>query len=944
MSSSGPSSDDVSPVERRTGGPAVASGESLNLRRLVGRGEELGRLSALLAAAADGRSGVLLVEGEPGAGKTALLEAARGLATGFTCLAARGVESEMQLAHAGLLGLLSPVRDLLGEVPPPQAAALGSALGWSSASAVADRFLVGAATLSLLASAAERGPVLVLVDDLQWLDRESVSALAFAARRLGPDAVAVVLTTRTGAGATDFLPDFPTLRLRGLSVAEAEPLLPDGMAGPVRERLVAETGGNPLALLEVSRRMDHAQMAGAAPLPSPLPAGDRLRGLYRATVEGLGPEAWRAVLRLALDPDAGSEQGEREAGGLDEARTHGVVVRDGLRHDFRHPLLRSAVLERATAAEQRAAHADLAASLPVGSRAQVWHRAASVSGPDVALAAELTRVAEADRDRLGYAAASLALERASSLTPDPDLAAQRLAAAAHDAFLAGDVERVRRLAARVLASGASASTRGEVLFTSGMLEQYAGSVPSSVVHLREATSLLDGVMLVRALHELGMACFRLNDVAGITDCARRIDQVADPSSAEQKLLGHFTGGFALVLAGDFEQGTARLTELRRLADLPELRHDARVLLSMALAAGITGQVRDAVTVGAARLEEVRRRGAIGVLVPCLAILAAGRAWLGDHTGAFADAGEAADLATHLGYSADASLAVEMLAWQQAARGLHEDARSSLARARELTDRAGTSSVAAHQALTSAFCALCRGDAAEVVSSLEPRLAADGGVGAGGEPLGVAPLLVEAYVALGRVGDARALTDRYADVVSPAGPPLTVALLERCRLVTAASESDAAAAFDAAMQAHRPADDPFESARTRLLFGSRLRRTGERVAARTHLEASRAAFEAMDLTHWADVASAELAATGATARRGSGPGAQPLTSQETRVALLAAQGLSNREIGASLFLSPKTIERHLSSVFRKRGFRSRTELAVAFARSSEVEVSSVDEGP
>ena len=934
MSSSGPPSDDSSPVEPRTGGAVVASGKPPNPSELVGRDEEIARLAELVTAAAAGRSGVLVVEGDPGMGKTALLDAARGLAPGFVCLAARGVESEMQLAHAGLLGLLSPVRELVGEVPSPQAAALSSALGWSAESAVADRFLVGAATLSLLAAAAERGPVLVLVDDLQWLDRESASALAFAARRLGPDAVGVVMTTRTGAGPTDLVQDFPTLRVRGLSVADAAPLLPDRLAPPVRARLVAETGGNPLALLEVSRGLDHAQMAGAAPLPSPLPAGDRLRSLYRGTVEGLSTDAWRAVLRLALSTGPGED--EHEAPGLDEARAHGVVVREGLRHEFRHPLLRSAVLERATAGEQRAVHADLASSLPVGSRAQVWHRAASVRGVDAVLADELARVATADRDRLGYAAASSALERASALTPDPDVAARRLAEATHDAFLAGDVERVRRLATRVLESGASARTRGEVLFTSGMLEQYAGSVPRSVEHLRESAALLDGVMLVRALNELGMACFRLNDVAGVTDCARRIDQVTDPSSAEQQLLGHFTGGFALVLAGEFEKGMARLTELRRLADLPELRHDARVLLSMALAAGITGQVRDAVTVGAVRLEEVRRRGAIGVLVPCLAILAAGRAWLGDHTGAFADAGEAADLATHLGYAADASLAVEMLAWQQAARGLHEDARASLGRARELTDRAGTSGVAAHQALTAAFCALCRGDAADVVSTLEPRLAADGGVGAGGEPLGVAPLLVEAYVALGRVEDARALTDRYDEVVLRAGPPLSVALLQRCRVLTAASESDAAAAFDAAMLAHQPADDPFEAARTQLLFGSRLRRTGQRVAARAHLVTARDAFDAMDLTHWTGVAAAELAASGARARRRPGPSEEPLTSQETRVALLAAQGLSNREIGASLFLSPKTIERHLGSVFRKRGFRSRTELAVAFTRSTDVD--------
>ena len=621
---------------------------------------------------------------------------------------------------------------------------------------------------------------------------------------------------------------------------------------------------------------------------------------------------------------------------LDEAGERGVVVRDGTRHDFRHPLVRSAVLERATVAELRRAHADLAASLPPGSRAQVWHRAESVAGPDAEVADQLARVGAADRERLGYAAASAALERASVLTPDPDVTAQRLAAAMHDAFLAGDVERVRLLADRVLTTSVQPRTRGEVLFTLGMLEQYAGSVPTSVEYLDEAAALLEGVMEVRALAELAMARYRLNDVSGFTDCARRIDLVADRSSAEQQLLGHFAGGVALVLAGEFGAGAARLAEVRRLCDVPELRHDARALLLMALAAGFTGQVRDAVAVGAVRLEEVRRRGAIGVLVPTLAVLAAGRAWLGDHRAAFADAGEAVELAGHLGYAADASVAMEMLAWQQAARGMRDDALVSLARARELTVKAGTSSAAAHHALTSAFCALCRGDLTEVVRRLEPRIAVDGGVGASSEPLGVAPLLIEAYVGLGRLGDARTLAVRYAEASAGAGPPLTGALVLRCDGLTAEAEPDAAAAFEAALVAHAAAEDSFESARTRLLFGSRLRRTGERAAARSHLETARVAFDAMDLTHWSGVATAELAATGATARRRAGAGAdagqEPLTSQETRVALLAAKGMSNREIGASLFLSPRTIERHLGNVFRKRGFRSRTELAVAFATS------------
>jgi DNA-binding CsgD family transcriptional regulator len=222
----------------------------------------------------------------------------------------------------------------------------------------------------------------------------------------------------------------------------------------------------------------------------------------------------------------------------------------------------------------------------------------------------------------------------------------------------------------------------------------------------------------------------------------------------------------------------------------------------------------------------------------------------------------------------------------------------------------------------------------VVTLLEARLAVDGGVGASGEPLGVAPLLVEAYLGLGRSEEASSLTARYAEVTPAGSPQLSVAFVRRCEALTAPDEAAAERAFAAALLAHADGGDPFEAARTRLLYGGRLRRTGQRVAAREHLAAARDAFAAMDLTHWTGVAEQELSATGATARRRSTGGDDPLTSQETRVALLAAEGLSNKEIGASLFLSPKTVERHLGNVFRKRGFRSRTELAASFARSPD----------
>ena len=256
-------------------------------------------------------------------------------------------------------------------------------------------------------------------------------------------------------------------------------------------------------------------------------------------------------------------------------------------------------------------------------------------------------------------------------------------------------------------------------------------------------------------------------------------------------------------------------------------------------------------------------------------------------------------------------------------------RRALERAKSLTDRAGTTGFAAHQALTAAFCALCRADPAAAVSLLEARIAADGGVGSMGEPLGVAPYLVEAYVAVGRRDEAIAVAERFAAVTPPEAPPWLRALVARCRGLTAADDETAAQAFEAALAAHADAPDTFETARTHLLYGARLRRSGQRVKAREQLRTAHDAFAEMDLTAWVQRAADELAATGAKPRTRRPQPTEPLTSQETRVALHAAKGMSNKEIAAALFLSPKTVEHHLSSVYRKRDFRSRAELAGSF---------------
>lgn len=918
----------------RAGARTLASGETPNSAdALTGRDRELTEIAQLLADVRAGRPATLLLTGEAGIGKTALLHAARSMADGFRCLTASGVESESALAHAGLLELLTPLRPLLPHVPEGQAAALASALGWASTTAPADRFLVAAGTLSLLAAAAEE-PVLVLVDDLQWLDRESADAIVFAARRLNADAAGFLMNARTDEATPvpEVARGLRTLGVRALAPADAATLVAATVSPPVAARLAVATGGNPLAMLEVSAHLTPAQRVGAAALPDPLPVGDRLHTVYDDALSRLPVEARRAVLLVALSRTGAAMVAEPAA--LDQAVSAGVLVADPQGHRFQHPLLRAAVLRLATPDEQRGAHLALAACLPPGDLARAHHLAAAAIGADDELADELDRIAAGDRTRFGYAASSLALERAAALTSDRASSCSRLAAAADDAFVAGDLARTRSLAGQVLASAPPpSSARGRALFTLGMVEAYAGSNPRAAEHLDAATATLSGAALVDALTELALVRFRLGDTTGFADCALRIQGAVDRRDAAQRLRGCFTTGLAAAMAGDYPAAQVELVEAAELALSADLEDDPRSILLLALAAGFTGTVSEALTRGSPRVAGVRRRGALGVLMPILAISASGRAMLGDHVGAYADAGEAAELAEHLGYAAEAAIALEQLAWQSAARGLHEDARSALVEARVLLDRAGTTDVAAHHALTAAFCSLCRGDMSEVVDVLEARLEVDGGVGSLGEPLGVAPLLVEAYVSLGRMSQAEDLTRRYAAATPPHALAELDAMVLRCQGLVAADTAAARGSFTDALDAHTAAQSRFELARTRLMLGSRLRRDGQRVEARGHLKEAHLYFADMELSHWARLALAELRATGATARsRTEAVGRDdPLTSQETRVALLVAEGRSNKDVAAALFLSPKTVERHLGNVFRKRGFRSRAELVRTYAR-------------
>ena len=945
MSSSGPPSEGSAPHESRADGVPFAWGESLNFD-LVGRDDELSRVAALLDAARAETSGSLVVTGEPGIGKSTLLRAAEQLATGFRCLWVRGAESEQVMANAGLLQALNPLRGRLADVPEGQATALARALGWGAVPGEAERFLVAAATMSLLAAEAEVTPVLVLVDDLQWVDHESAAALAFAARRLQEDRVCFVWAARDPAAIADLVRGTPEVPLSGLPRDAARALVAPRVGPLVADQLADDTAGNPLGLLEVSARLTDAQRLGTAPLPLRLPVGERLKTDYQELLSGLSAPAWRAVLLCALGRSTSAATVTRALAAedidsdsaLDEAIDRGILVRQEAGLAFRHPLLRTAALSVATPAQQRRAHLVLAEALSARSSPLVaaWHRAEASTAADPVLADALVRLAEESRSRTGYATASAVLERAASLTGDAVQAAELTARAADDAFVAGDVARTRTFAQRVLDDCDVPAIRGRALVTLGLLEVSTGSVPRAVELLASAVDVAEGPALTQALTELSLARFRLGDLAGIAECAARMAATSDRDDPVQRLQCDFTQAVATAVSGDPGAAVSQMTDVIAQVAQPPLRDDPQSLVFLAIAAAFIGDVAPVFSLGEHLLAIARERGAFGVLVPSLALTSAGRAWMGDNAGAFADAGEAAELGDQLGYAADVANAVDMLAWQSAARGLHDDARQALSRARALTDRAGTTSHAAHLSLTEAFCALCRGDAEAAIAALEPRLALDGGAGTAGEPLGIAPDLVDAYLAAGRRSDAVDLAARFAAGTPPDAPPLSRALVARTQALTTEDHDASADGFEAALSAHAEATHPFETARTRLQFGIRLSRAGQRVKARDQLSQARDAFAAMDLLAWVERADDELAATGARPRRRGVMSTEPLTSRETRVALLAAQGLPNKEIAAALFLSPKTVERHLSSVYRKRGFRSRTELAAAFAGTGPTE--------
>jgi DNA-binding CsgD family transcriptional regulator len=894
---------------------------------LVGRGQECALIDGLLDAAMRGESGSLVLRGEAGIGKSALLGYAADHAEGMTRLSVTGVEDESELAFAGLHGLLWPVVGYLGALPSPQQGALAAALGLGPAEG-SERFLISAGVLSLLAAAAEERPVLCLIDDAQWLDVASTDALLFTARRLDAEGVVLMFALRDDDRRHLDAPG-QELALEPLETEQATALLDQvgrEVASPVRERLLGEAAGNPLALLELPSALTDEQLAGRSGLPDAIPLTARLQSAFQRRVEGM-PEDTRGALLLAAADGVGELQvlfeAIRELGlsgdAFDAAEQEGLVVISGEQLSFRHPLVRSAVYESAPFADRRRAHAALASACSAETQAdrRVWHRAIATMTADEEIAAELEASAERSRMRGGHASAATAYERAAKLSPTDSARVSRLVDAAGSAFVAGQIERARSLVEQSLPTADRAS-RADLLALRGVIDGFGGSLADALLSLLEGIELSDDASssLEMLLEACAMAT-SLADYDQLLELCRRAAEFS-PATNHDRFTVALLSGMAAELEDDYDCGAALVTEASEIA---ERLVNPRCFIWLAASIGRAGSWGDGLPHAVRAVKLARERGYLATLPHALQAQASQLVGLSQFDLAYAVADEARQLALDLGFPWAAGWAVADLAYVDAVRGDEDLVRARLNELEQLTT---SMSPAVPAGINRALGTLALG-LGRPSEALDRLLASIALVRPQSSPMLVygVPDAVEAAARAQRPEETAEHLARYAAWVERFPNPARRALLARCRAL--GDETNAEARFAEATR-FIDALAPFERARTQLLYGEWLRRERRRIDARVPLRAALETFEQLHLSPWAERARSELRASGETARRRDASTRDQLTPQELRIADLAASGLTNAEIGEQLFLSPRTIDYHLRKVFTKLGIASRSDLA------------------
>ena len=900
---------------------------------LLGRAEECAAVDGVLDQARAGTSGVLLVTGEPGVGKSALLEYAVESASGFQVVRASGAESEMELAFASLQQLCAPLLDGVAQLPGPQRAAIETAFG-VSAGVAPDPFFVGLGVLGLLSEAASARPLLCVIDDVQWLDQASARALGVAARRLQADAVAVLLAGRE-LGELAGAAGLAEVRLAGLADADARALLasvlPRWADQKVIDRIVAETAGNPLALMELPRGMTPAELAGGPGFGGTAGLPGRIEESFRRRLVLLPEPTRRLVLLAAADPagDAALLWRACALAGIDPgvagpAQDAGLVQVEA-RVRFFHPLVRSAVYRAASAQERRAAHRVLAVAIDAaadpGRRA--WHRAKAAPGPDEQVAGELEESAERGRARGGVAAAAAFLERAAALTLDPPLRSVRALAAAQAWHQAGGHKR-----AVELVEAAEAGPLGE------LDRAQAERLRAQVIFVR--TDGRDGtVQLLRAAQRLDpldrdlaraayVDAMRAAYLSGYTlDVGRRLRELSlsQPPDATGLLLH----GYGLFITEGFPHGIDVLAQAIGAFVSASVSGDENIRALEAAAAAARSLWDDTgFDVLTARVVALARdAGAVSLLPEALDYRALYCVDAGDLAGAAAavDEAEAIRQATGMepGFGGDSGLLAALRDEERAATG-HID---------QLRSEPGIGSVSGRAArLDHALAVLYNGlarypEALAAAQRSGERYPGGGGIG---QPLAE---LVEAAVRCHQPGAAQTALQALRAHTPLGGTDWGLGLEARSRALLA----DGGAAEELYTEAIWRLGQTrmrLPLARTHLVYGEWLRRERRRADARGQLRTAHDLFEAMGARSFTGRARQELAATGATAHSRRSATLDELTPQEARIASLAGEGLSNPEIAARLYISKGTVDYHLNKVFRKLGIRSRAQLHRALA--------------
>jgi DNA-binding CsgD family transcriptional regulator len=907
----------------------------MGVSRLIGRGAEMALLDKALAEAAE-QGGALLVTGAAGIGKTSLLGAAgtEARSRGYTVLAVTGLETEADLPYAGLHQLLQPVLPSAGALPGPQKDALLTALG-SRAGAPPEVFLVGLATLSLLDGVAGERPLVVVADDFQWLDRATSSVLSFVARRLESTHILLVIGLRETFETALRNSQVPEIHLEPLTDTASADLLvsvaPD-LDIQTRRLVLGEALGNPLALLELPRALSLRGTDGREGALRSVPLTDRLERTFSAQARQLPKLTQAALLLIALDKDPTvsdvlgamrKQTGEEvTVDVLQPAVDEGLISVAGSTVRYRHPLMRSALDQAATAGERRSAHLALAEVIADADR-RSWHYAKAVLGEDEGAAAELEITAGRALDRGAPATALGALEFAASLTPQGPDRARRLLAAAELAFQLGDSPAVGRLLDSAARLELSPHDLARMTWLREIFHDGAPGDPNAIARLvgvaREAAAGGDRDLSLNLLQGAALRCWWADPGAAaknlVIDAVEQIaGDVLDPRALE-----------ILALAAPVDAGSRIATRVREAAQV----HDAdpsrtQVLAFAAYAAGDRAESIELMDRAAPNL---RAQGRLGLLAQLLAV----RAWAGINTGQLRDAIHFMEEANRLAIETGQPIWTAISKMGRAAlSGLHGEERTAehlIAEATEPVASMGLSIVLAKAEFARGVTHLTTGRHSDAFDHFMRMFDPHGPAYHEVVAFAAAPYVIECAVRAGRNDEARrAMT--LLEALGKRTPAALVHIGLRFARPLLADDTEAQDLYECALEAEPRW--PFDFARLEMSYGSWLRRQRRITESRPHLRAARDIFDGLGVQPWADKARAELRASGERIPEAARAPRQPLSPQELQIAQMAASGLSNREIADRLFLSHRTVGAHLYRVFPKLGIASRSELARALA--------------